>query len=115
MRKFYLTGKHSQWERKLSFNGDEFFLWFSWFCFFLWNEEFQDTVFELSFDILFCNIFSNIESSLAGSGVTLTTKITSGIFLLFVLIQTFCCTDGHVTVFQFSGDFIFLKARKIHL
>ena len=30
-------------------------------------------------------------------------------------VETFCCTDGHVTVFQFSGDFIFLKARKIHL
>ena len=58
---------------------------------------------------------ADIETTAAFTGITLTAKITSGIFLLFVLIQTFCCTDGHVTIFQLSGDFIFLKARKIHL
>ena len=47
---------------------------------------------ELALDILFGNIIANIEASLAGTGVTLTTDVFTGLFVLVIFIKTFSCT-----------------------
>ena len=99
----------------LTFNGNVFLLFYSRFCFFLRHEQFQDTMLELALDILFGNIIANIEASLAGTGVTLTTDVFTGLFVLVIFIKTFSCTDGQITIVQFNLHFIFLESRQIHL
>ena len=44
---------------------------------------------ELALDILFGNIIANIEASLAGTGVTFTTDVFTGLFVLVIFIKTF--------------------------
>ena len=67
------------------------------------------------FDIFFCDIFTNIVTSLTCSCVTFTADIPAGFFLLFILIKTFRCTDCQITIFQFCSNFIFLEPWKINL
>ena len=70
---------------------------------------------EVIFSIFFCDIFTNIVTSLTCSCVTFTADIPAGFFLLFILIKTFRCTDCQITIFQFCSNFIFLEPWKINL
>ena len=69
---------------------------------------------KFSFDILFGHIFTNIEATLAGTGITFTADVFTGFLIFLILIQTLGCADGHVTVIQLHLDFLFLESRKVH-
>ena len=76
---------------KLSFNGNEFLLWYS-LCFLLRNCHLQSTILEAGLNIFLCNSISNLEATVAGTTVTLTADIFAiFIFLIFVLIR--CSMD----------------------
>ena len=98
----------------LSFNGYIFRIIGNWFCFFLRNKQFQDTVFVFTFDVFLCNIFTYIEASLAGSCVTFTSDVTSCLLVILFLIKAFSCTDCQITIFQCYLNFIFLESRNIN-
>ena len=67
-------------------------------------------------DILFCDIFANIIASLTCACITLTSDVLACLLVfLLILIKTLCCTDGQVTIIQFSLNLVFLEARKINL
>ena len=56
------------------------------FRLFLWNSEFQNTMFKLSLDIFLFDTLTNIETSLAGTGITFTTDIFTCLFICFIFI-----------------------------
>ena len=78
----------------LAFNGYVFFIFYLRCCFLLRNEQFQDTVLELGLDVLLGDIFTNVERTLARTGVTLAADVLTGLFLLLVLIKSLGCADG---------------------
>lgn len=49
---------------------------------------------ELSLDVLLGHIFTNVERTLARTGITFTADILTGFFLLLVLIKSLGCADG---------------------
>ena len=78
----------------LAFDGNIFLSLYCRFCFFLRHEQFQDTVLELGLDVLLGDIFTNVEGTLARTGVTLAANVLTGFFLLLVLIKSLGCADG---------------------
>ena len=70
---------------------------------------------ELSLDILLGYALAHIEAPAAGTCITLSADVTSGFFLLLVLIQSLGGTDGQISVIQLYGNLILLEARKINL
>ena len=90
----FLPGQTSRRkEKSLAFNGNMFLLFHCWFRFFLRNEQFQDTMLELSLYILLLDILAYIEASAAGTCVTLPADILAGL-LLFLLTSDSCYLDG---------------------
>ena len=49
---------------------------------------------ELSLDVLLGHIFTNVEGTLARTGITFTADILTGFFLLLILIKSLSGTDG---------------------
>lgn len=93
--------------RSSALNGDVILFLYCRFCFFLRNEEFQNAMFELGFDILLLHILTNIEASAHGTGITLFADVMSGLFLLLVLVETFLCLNRQITILQRYLNFIF--------
>ena len=55
-------------------------------------------MFELALDIFLCYIFTNIETTLAGTCITFSSDVLAGIFLLLILIKTFCSGDRQISI-----------------
>ena len=45
--------------------------------------------------------------------ITFTADVLTGLFILFILIQVFDCTDCQITIFQLCPNFLFLESRQI--
>ena len=69
---------------------------------------------KLCLDIFLSDILTYVEASLAGSGVTLSSDIVSGILVLLILVKTLGCLDGQITILQSNLNFILGKSRKIN-
>lgn len=98
----------------LSLNSDVFIGLYRRFCFLLRNIQSQDTMFELALDILLSQVVTNIEATLASSGITLLADVFTGLLLLLILIQTFGSLNGQITILQRNLDLIFLEAGQIN-
>ena len=68
-----------------------------------------------TFDVVFSDIISNIEGTLARSGITFFTDICAGLFILLIFIQPFCSADSKVTVLKGSVDFFFFETRQVNV
>ena len=71
-------------------------------------------MFELSLDIGLFYIFTDIKDSAARSRITFFADIMTGFFFFLIFVQTFLCTDGQITIFKRSLNFIFCESRKIY-
>ena len=71
-------------------------------------------MFELALDILLSQVVTNIEATLASSGITLLADVFTGLLLLLILIQTFGSLNGQITILQRNLDLIFLEAGQIN-
>lgn len=100
--------------QRLSLNSDVFIGLYRRLCFLLRNIQSQDTMFELALDILLSQVVTNIEATLASSGITLLADVFTGLLLLLILIQTFGSLNGQITILQRNLDLIFLEAGQIN-
>ena len=62
-------------------------------------------------DIFLCYIITDIEASRTGTCVTLSADVTTGLFLLLVLIQSLRSLNRQITIFQGNRNLFFLKSR----
>ena len=98
----------------LSLNSDVFIGLYRRLCFLLRNIQGQNTMFELTLNILLGQIVTNIEATLAGTCITFLADVLAGFLLLFILIQTLGSLDGQITILQRYLDLIFLEAGQIN-
>ena len=66
-------------------------------------------MFELALDILLSQVVTNIEATLASSGITLLADVFTGLLLLLILIQTFGSLNGQITILRETLISSFLK------
>ena len=102
--------------QRLSLNGDVFIGLHCRFCFLLLrNIQGQDTMFELTLDILLSQVVTNIEATLAGTCITFLCGCTCrDFFSCSSSSRPFGSLDGQITILQRYLDLIFLEAGQIN-
>ena len=100
---------------RLAFDGDVFLLGQLRFCFLLRNLQRQDAVLQFGFDILFCDIFADIETAAHAACVALLTDELTGLLILLILVKALCRRDVQVPVLQAELNLILVEARKFDI
>ena len=78
-------------------------------CFFLRNDQRKHTMFKRCFDIFFCQILTDVETSLHRSGIPLLAD-QFALLVVFIFVKALGGTDCQISVIQFQRDFFFLEA-----
>ena len=77
---------------QLAFDGDVLLFRQLRLCFLLRDLQRQNTVLQLGLDIVFCDVFTNIEAAAQIAGVALLTDKLTGFLVLLILVEAFCRT-----------------------
>ena len=70
-------------------------------------------MFKFRLDIFLGYIITDIEASRTGTCVTLSADVTTGLFLLLVLIQSLRSLNRQITIFQGNRNLFFNPGRSI--
>ena len=85
---------------RLSFNGNPL-LGFNCLGFLLRNIQLQDTILELTMNVIFGNAVTDIEATAHRTAVTLLADVVA-LLIGFILIKTLRCGNGQVTILQLT-------------
>ena len=70
---------------------------------------------QLGLDIVFCDVFTNIEAAAQIAGVALLTDKLTGFLVLLILVEAFCRNDVQVAVFQTELNLVLVEPRQLDI